>query len=515
MTTEPLGLGAIGAYVLARGIITDNEFAIADSWEEIEAFQPDIIGISAVTQTIYDAVNVARQCKERFGSLTILGGYGITCAPHKLSDVFDVGVIGEGELTFAALVQLYQNKKFSVQALSETEGICYHHKGTVITAEPRAFVQDIDAFPFPYRHKIIKDKAPIFTSRGCAYRCSFCDAHIFWKNTYRLRSAESVITEIQMLVEEYQVRGIYITDDLWIADKKRFKKIVDELVRLGLPQKATFHGFVRSNLLFEEEIQLLKKINYRVIRFGAESASDRILQFLKGKNISVADHQRVIDLCAKYDIACTGSFMFGVPGERKEDIGATVNFLRKNKGRFALGGAYPFTPIPGTMLWNDLLRQRKICDEHSPECYPRDFLRDNFSWDNFLYLNEENIPFVEFKEIMDEFLAEFRVRTVKKKHPLYAQYEKASSLERTGQSLQSMKKFQYIIEHIDDVPLESLEQKNELLGGAWYHQGSMSFAAGDCAGAVECFKMCLTYMPGHQGARERYALCCHEKTVWK
>ena len=132
-------------------------------------------------------------------------------------------------------------------------------------------------------------------------------------------------------------------------------------------------------------------MHYTVVRFGAETGSETLLKRLKGNSISLADHQRVIDLCQKYKLSCSASFMFGIPGETKKDLEATIEFLRKNKGKLHISGLYPFTPIPGTEIWNWMRDRNIISSDIDAECYPRDFQRENFSWDHFLYFNHENL----------------------------------------------------------------------------------------------------------------------------
>ncbi|GAH17283.1 unnamed protein product, partial [marine sediment metagenome] len=70
--------------------------------------------------------------------------------------------------------------------------------------------------------------------------------------------------------------------------KKRFREIVEKLVALKIPEKTDVMGFCRSNVIYEEDIKLLKQLNYKCVRFGAETGSEVLLKRLKGDNISIA-----------------------------------------------------------------------------------------------------------------------------------------------------------------------------------------------------------------------------------
>jgi len=403
----PLGIGYLASYLITNNIVFENDIRIVDRLEEAIQFKPDILGIGSVSQVISDAKRFASKCKESLDCITVLGGYHITCTPYSLAEEFDIGVLGEGEETFKELVLSLKESPFNKQMFKTIRGICYHDNFKITIGPDRSLIQDIDSIPWPYRHRQYSSDEPIFTSRGCPYRCTYCASHTFWGNTTRFRSADSVVSEISDLVERYQPKEIAILDDLWMADKKRFRLIVSKLIATGIPPKVSFRGFCRSNLIDEEMILLLKRINYRVVRFGAETGSDRLLKKIKGKGISISDHQRVIDLCAKHRIKCSGSFIFGIPGETFEDIELTKDFLRKNNKKFRIAGFYFFNPMPGTPIWDELLEKGKLSEDLDFERFQLDFLNPYFSWDNILYFNDENIPLDKFRQIIKNFKSEF------------------------------------------------------------------------------------------------------------
>ncbi len=405
---RPLGISYLASYLLQKGIVAADNLRIVDNCEEAIAFQPDIIGISSVSQVIANAERFSKRCKKETDCFTILGGYHVSSIPQRMSDEFDIGVIGEGEETFAEIIGKHADHPLIEEDFKSISGICYHDKEGLLQQTPlREQFTNIDELPWPLRHKLYSKEEPIFTSRGCPFRCTYCASQRFWRGTTRFRSADSVVDEIIHIVERYQPDEIAILDDLWMADKQRFKAIVHRLVELGIPKKVTFRGFCRSNVIDEEAILLLKDLNYKFVRFGAETGSEQLLKRIKGQGISVKDHQRVIDLCRKHGLKCGASFMFGVPGETEEDLQKTIRFLRKNKKYFHISGFYLFNPIPGTVLWEELESKGLISKDFEFDRLQLDLLKPDFSWDDVLYFNNENIPLETLRSIVTEVREQF------------------------------------------------------------------------------------------------------------
>jgi len=79
----------------------------------------------------------------------------------------------------------------------------------------------------------IKHRSPyaiVWTSFGCPYPCTFCCINnLFGKRIQRFRSIDSVIEEISLLVERYQVKHIKILDELFVTRPKRIEEFCDKL----------------------------------------------------------------------------------------------------------------------------------------------------------------------------------------------------------------------------------------------------------------------------------------------
>jgi len=357
---RPLSFGYLKAYI--DKYIKDNvEMNFINAKDNFNKY--DIIGISSTSQDFGIAKKIATTIKESNRDIiTIIGGHHISCLPETLSKEFDIGVIGEGEETFKELIKYFiVNGPFvNNETLKSIHGIALRENGHVVLTPKRELILPLDNIPFPYRSK---DSAQyLLSSRGCPYKCAFCSSSAFWGKT-RFFSAEYVMGEIEHLLEQSpNTSHITIWDDLFIANKSRFKKFVELVVRNKINNKTSFTFSVRANLVDDELCDDLKRINVISTSFGAESGADRILNILN-KGTTVEINQRAIDTFHKHKIKVTCSFIVGTPSETANEARSTYEFILKNiidKKLTTQSVVNILMPIPGTEMWDYCIRSNII-----------------------------------------------------------------------------------------------------------------------------------------------------------
>ena len=165
----------------------------------------------------------------------------------------------------------------------------------------------------------------------------------------------------------------------------------------------SFHAFITSNLASDETFSLAKRMNFKSIRFGAETGSDQLLRVMKGNWASVKSHQQCIELSNKYGFDVSAAFMLGAPGETIDDLDLTIDFLEKNKGRVNINGLYLTMPIPGTPYWKMALDKGLVSEDMDWDRLNLDFGKTaSFDFDNIIYLNEDNVPLPIVKEYYEK-----------------------------------------------------------------------------------------------------------------
>lgn len=360
----PLGLGYLVSSLRRYFGVDTFEFKVVNNLTETEgsAFRPEIVGITSVTQNYSIAREYANRFKKK-GIPVLIGGIHISMLPSSITPDMDVGVMGEGERTITDIFELFMNQgALATEELKKIKGIVYRDpEGHLHITEERDPIIPLDQIPFPARDLFpVERHSYLFSSRGCPYRCVFCASSRFWGKV-RFFSAEYVLQEIIELVERYRVKLISFYDDLMMADVERLKKLVRLLQKENFLGRVKFSLNARANLLTEEVVRLLKDMNVVSIGMGLESGNERILHYLKGKNISVEDNRAAIRLLKKYQIAANASFVIGSPDETKEEILDTFRFIKTSGLNFV--DTYVLTPFPGTPVWEMAEKNGAVRDD--------------------------------------------------------------------------------------------------------------------------------------------------------
>ncbi|RLE13156.1 B12-binding domain-containing radical SAM protein [Candidatus Aerophobetes bacterium] len=364
ITSVPLGLAYLASFIEKDGhkvkIIDSNTlgYRIKDIKEEIEKFNPHLVGVTATTSCIYDAYEVAKIIKEVDpGIKVVIGGPHVTfIAKETLKECpfIDVVVRGEGEETFRELVNFFESSSEDTWSLEEVKGITFRKDNKIIETDSRSLIKNLDSIPFPAYHLLPMEKyslegkrfATIITSRGCPFSCIFCSSSRLFGKTWRARSPENVIEEIKLLKNKYGVREIEFLDDTFTLNKKRAEKICEILIKEKID--ISWSCSSRVDTIDESLIEKLKKAGCHTIYVGVESGSQKILNIID-KGITLPQIEKTINLIKKVNINSFGSFILGIPGETVKTIKKTINFAKKLNPSFVQFSIC--TPYPGTKLF--------------------------------------------------------------------------------------------------------------------------------------------------------------------
>ena len=358
----PLGLLYIGGIV--KNLVDDIlildanvlQLSIEETVDRIKDFNPDILGISINVATAKSAKSIVTIIKDYLPNVkTIAGGPHPTISPQEWLKYFDIVIAGEGEEAFANIIKHFKNTD---DVSVDFKGVCLPNG--VVT---RACHPNIDSLPFPAydclvpelqyyskKARVVKSyMAPILTSRGCSYLCSFCDKSVHGAK-FRPRSAESVIAEIKWLYEKYGVRQIDILDDNFTFDKERAHKILDGIIKLG-KIKINCQNGIRADRIDNELALKMKKAGVFRVGVGIESGNSNILHHLN-KKLNLDDVTAAIKILRKQRITTQGYFIIGLPFEKASDIEDTINYAIKINPTFANFAHY--FPIIGTPIYEEL-----------------------------------------------------------------------------------------------------------------------------------------------------------------
>jgi radical SAM superfamily enzyme YgiQ (UPF0313 family) len=363
----PLGLMSIAAVLRENNFeveIYDRNVSKENTKNKIDKFPPDVVGISCITgPMITDGIDVARVIRGELGDGVTLvwGGIHPTLLPEQTlgNPLVDMVVIGEGEYSFLELVQNLEGDR----PLGDIRGIAFKKNGNIMVNPPRPLI-DLDELPMPAWELIDVKKymagsregrkgLSMHTSRGCPFRCSFCYNAKFNRGVWRGRDATLVLEEIDFLVSEYGMKGIWFIDDDFCVKLRRTYDILDGIASRGYDLNLSF--FTRANYVKKELLEKLQKNRTVRIAIGVESGSPKMLELLK-KDIDVEDVKRAFRLCEEYGISTTVFFMLGLPGETEEDLEQTVSLANHIPNALSMSSRY--VPFPGNELYEYCVQNR-------------------------------------------------------------------------------------------------------------------------------------------------------------
>jgi radical SAM superfamily enzyme YgiQ (UPF0313 family) len=320
--------------------------------KELSAYQPNIVGVGAMTQTYESALKTAYAAKEVCPDAKIvMGGPHATFQDKEIltqEKVVDIIVRGEGEETLLELA-----KQPDLQNIGDIKGITYRNGGEIVQTPTRPFIKDLDALPRPDYKQIPIEKyringkriLPIISSRGCPFQCSFCVASEMFGRTFRARSPKNVLDEIEWLKNDYGAEGIQFQDDTFSFDKKRAMDICDGMIERKINLK--WGCGTRADVTTKELLEKMHKAGCDEICFGVESGCQRIRDSLK-KKVTTEQCENAIKWSKETGIFTTVSIILGYPGETRETVQESLDFVRKVEPD-SVWLNIP-TPYPGTEL---------------------------------------------------------------------------------------------------------------------------------------------------------------------
>ncbi|MFH1957190.1 MAG: radical SAM protein [bacterium] len=409
----PLGLLYLASYLRTfsevKVSIIDATFHPSFKYicKKIKEESPDIAGIYFDTVMYNGALKVAKMTRD-LGIFTLAGGPCAAVRPEGLVDWVDIVVIGEGEETLKKIIEKFHSKDFTA-----IKGIWYKSGKEIFKNSSRTYIENLDILPFPARDLIEMEfyskrliyfdsistnlrAATMITSRGCPYRCTFCQPtleFIFGKKTRR-RSPENLIRELKQIKKEYSLDAIYFHDDVFTLNHKWLNEFCGLMERENL--NLIWGCNSRVDSLDKKLMERMYSAGLRVLHLGVESASEKVLNEIYNKGISIEQAKLTIKQAKEIGIKVMSFFMLGAPGETADEIKETIAFadsLPIDEATFSL-----VTPLPGTFLY------RMVKDNHK---FRLDDNLNNFNYYSQYAFKNPDISYPVLKYLQIKALIKF------------------------------------------------------------------------------------------------------------
>ncbi|XWN32563.1 MAG: magnesium-protoporphyrin IX monomethyl ester anaerobic oxidative cyclase [Devosia sp.] len=337
-----------------------NHLSAEDLRARLEDLQPDVVGTTAITPSIYEAENVLKIAQEVVpDAIRVLGGIHATFMYKQvLSEAPQVDVIvrGEGEEIFLELIEAIHLGNWPT-GRRKIKGLAFRDGEEIVATAAASTVKNLDAInpdwtlleweKYIYVPLGVRVAIPNM-ARGCPFTCSFCSQWKFWRD-YRVRDPIKVVDEIERLVNDHDVGFFILADEEPTINRKKFIKFCEELIARGLPDKIKWGINTRVTDIMRDKalLPLYRRAGLVHVSLGTEAAAQLKLDTFN-KETKVSENKEAIRLLREADIFVEAQFIVGLDNETPETLEETYRMAwewQPDLANWAMYTPWPFTPL--------------------------------------------------------------------------------------------------------------------------------------------------------------------------
>jgi radical SAM superfamily enzyme YgiQ (UPF0313 family) len=345
--------------------------AIAEglSWRAYERWlltvRPDLIAMETKTPVVRQHWRILARMREWFprAKFVLMGDHVTALPDESLRNSAADFVITGGDYDFSLL----GIARHIAGGAPLPSGVYWREGAEIRSSGPFQLAEDLNALPFidreltnwrRYGERLYKAQPFTYMAAGrdCAYgRCAFCAWTTLYPK-YRVRPPENVLAEIERLVSKYGVREIF-DDTGTFPSGKWLREFCAGMISSRLNRRVRVSCNFRSDWLLENDLSLMRRAGFRLMKVGLESASQATLDQLR-KGTDIARFKESLARAKDAGLEIHLTIMLGFPWETRADAEATVGLGRRllAEGRADMLQATVVAPYPGTPLYADAVK---------------------------------------------------------------------------------------------------------------------------------------------------------------
>ena len=349
-------------------------------FREIEVFDPDVIGLNAVTCTWAKTREVIGRIKQRWpDKLVVLGGAHTNVAKAGVMDDcpdLDAAVFGEGELTLSELVARFAEGS---RDFSGIQGCAWRSGHEVIKECKRPLISDVNDLPYPARDLMRQpelynprlniynrgNNTVLFTGRGCPLTCASCHLPAVGALQFRIRTPEHVFGEMEWCEQEQGITdfGFYDHFGIFSSDPEAAMQLCEMILARG--KKWTWTVTFWSYDFSREQLDLMKRAGcWRIDTVLISGVDKNLRAATMDSPLTVAECEAGVHRIVEAGIEVAARMSLGIEGETAEEARRTIDYAC----RLPLEWAFftPVNPVFGSRLWRRLDKaDRFVQDDRS------------------------------------------------------------------------------------------------------------------------------------------------------
>lgn len=318
--------------------------------QELLAANPHAIGFTTLGCSFLFALNVAALLKRAEPDLPILlGGPHATMLHRQILErfpQFDVIARHECDEIFAELLANLDRRDFA-----RIPGVSWRDADTIRINDGKPKVEDLDRLPiasydlYPVE-ELGLDLLRIEAGRGCPFHCTFCSTAGFFQRSFRLKSPERLVRELDLLHARYGFRDFKLDHDMFTVSKRKVREFCEAVRGRGYRWRAS----ARVDCVDTPLLEAMAEAGCVSLYFGIETGSAR-MQEIAQKRLDLALVLPTLDVCERLGIETTASFITGYPEETAADQDATLDMIGRCTRPSCLTQLHMLAPEPGTPLF--------------------------------------------------------------------------------------------------------------------------------------------------------------------
>lgn len=338
------------ANLYLRAALTEQglESKLTDNWADENLGDYSHIGVSIMTPQRELASDFVRVLKQNLHGIkdkvkVIAGGpHAHFYTQELVSEPWDFIVTGDGEKVLPRIMMGEISDRITYDKLTKEE----------LADMPRPDRLGSAGYLKGYNY-ILKGRnsTTMLTARGCPERCHFCEDA---KTTVMKTPLDKIKLELDDIVK-LGYGGVYIFDDIFALAPKVTEPICRELQSRDLIYRC--NG--QARMMSEEFMKMLKETGCAEIAFGAESGSQKILDNIE-KRTKISQNYDFVRWAHKYDIPVKLFILLGLPGEDRETLSQTEEFIKYSQPCDTQVAIY--YPYKGTQIRDAIDRNNNLVD---------------------------------------------------------------------------------------------------------------------------------------------------------
>ena len=346
----PLSLATVAA-------LTPEKYAVG-CWDETTAGEIteetplehyDLVGVTGYNSHLVRVKRLGNLFKRR-GIPVVLGGPGVSAAPEKYRDAFDVVFVGEAEHTWP-------------QFLADWEAGRQRDEYRQVTRP------DLAASPMPNWDPIDVNRylvGAVQSTRGCPFDCSFCDVIYLYGRQARHKPIDRILGEVADL-ERRGVRAIFLCDDNLYGHPKYAKDLLRQLIPLNrsFESPINFITQITMNAAQDDEmLALLADAHFTRLFVGVETPNKESLKEANKPQNYRTDIVESIRRIQSHGMVIRAGMIVGFDHDGPGIFDEQADFVKETHLLSAMTGILQ-API-GTPLWTRLYKEGRVI-EADPE----------------------------------------------------------------------------------------------------------------------------------------------------